>query len=541
MFTMKKVFKTALAASCLSAAAFALTCTTPAWAVHTGVPGLELDANTADDPNNPQDDWAAFIGGGKGSSTTASGIVHDSATLVFRKGSKDTNDVNTWHYDVGSVPPKNDILDAYCAAYNQSGDLVVYCGANRAVTNGTATTAFWFFGQTIQAVNGNFSGTHANGDTLIAVDHSNGGKVGTIAVYVWNNGSLQLVEKSSDLLQQAPGVFCMPPAGNIPGDTVCATTNPNTINIPWVGSTPPGAFIEVGINLSQVVPQLACVSSAMATDRASTSETAETKNFLLFPFPLCGIDVTKRCINPVLASPTQIQYTIEGKVSNKGFGTLSNVTLVDNPPAGTFQAFACDANGLPTGATTGNFPLASLGNTPACYRSTFLSNVNGPTDTVQATGSAAGITVSATAQATCPNLVASGDLTVTKQCQVVLEDAGNFIQLRVNYDGNVCVPATSDFAVTNIQVINNKPAANTLVKNVPSLAPGACDTYSGSYVPSAVEVAIAGQNPNNPLCAQFSDIITASGTGPAVLGSPTVTALPASATCKACPGGVCQP
>lgn len=251
------------------------------------------------------------------------------------------------------------------------------------------------------------------------------------------------------------------------------------------------------------------------------------------------IDVTKVCVNPAFlpGPPEQIRYTIEGKVTNDGDGALQNVALSDNPATeGVFQAFACDANGRPTGATTGDFPLASLAEgASVCYRATFLSATSGPSDTVTVTADSAQFATSVqdTAGTTCPQLVLEGRLQVTKDCAVVLEETGDQIVVRVNWEGTVTNPADSDFALTNVTVLNNQPAANTVVANYPTLAIGESQNFSGFYYPSA----IGGPSPGNPLCAQFSDTLSASGTGPAIIGSPTITAVPDEALCKLCPPG----
>lgn len=515
----------------------------PAFAVHTT--DFELDENTADSPAGGLDDWENFgfsTGGNpKGTShaDAATGIVEDTDAKVFTRGSKDDKDINQWFWRGGSSPPKADLTDAYAASYQPGSDLIIYFGANRDSNNGTTTTGFWFFKNEITTnADGTFNGVHAVGDVLAVFNYDNGGHVGAFVIYKWIGGNDPLfkVAEGSNQLNGA-GILCTNAAGTGAGDAICGVTNSATTEIPWASPVPPGAFFEGGINISQVVGGDTCFASFMATSRSSTAEKAEIKNFVLDRFPICGIEVTKVCRNPSLADSTHIRYEIVGKVSSTGSGTINNVALSDNPPAeGAFQSFACDANGLPTGASTGTFPLASLaGNTDVCYKATFLSTTNGGfTDTVTATASVGSVNLSDTATATCPQLLLEGSLSVTKLCTVVIEDIGSQIVVRVDFSGTVTNSASSDFDLTNVQVFNDKPAANTLVASFPTLAVGATENFSGSYYPSS----IGGPLPGNPLCASFSDALTASGTGPAIVGSPTVdSGPPVSATCNLCPPG----
>ena len=564
---MKTLFKSVVTICCAVSMLFFLGISSNlAHAVHDATaPGLELDGNSF---SNGQDDWNTVWNGGgapdPGNAFVTSGIVPDTDMYVFRKGSKDVRDIDQWRFEIGSSPPKNDIEHAYCSAYNQSGDLVIYCGANRAVTNGTATTAFWIFGNNVTAdeVAGDFGASiHAVGDLYIAVDHDNGGKIGEIAVFEWDGSALIEIGRSANLLG-TPGTFCMDVnTGDALGHDVCATTNDQSINVPWDSPTAqnPGAFIEIGVDITAVSPSLDCVSSAMATDRASTSIQAQTKNFLLFPFNVCGIDVTKSCKSPVLINPTTLRYTIEGMVSNTGFGQVTNVTLADNPAitAGTsFAAFACDAMGLPTGTTTGNFPVASLGaNSDVCYRATFDSTSNGPSDTVTATASAGGTTLSETATAMCPLFTPTTGISVTKECDTKLTLNVSNITLKVDYKGKVS--NLSDVPLTNVTVYeshdpDDDTAAEIVSNGVVVTGTGAISlakkndsgdmaNYNDSYVPdsSSITVAALGQDPTDPECALFKDRVVAVGKLPAILGGGFVTSMPTEAMCKLCPNGIC--
>jgi hypothetical protein len=50
-------------------------------------------------------------------------------------------------------------------------------------------------------------------------------------------------------------------------------------------------------------------------------------------FPVCGIEITKTCPSSRLNDDqTAFIYSYNGTVTNTGFGTLYNVTVVDDAP-----------------------------------------------------------------------------------------------------------------------------------------------------------------------------------------------------------------
>lgn len=165
--------------SCLLGAifVFGVASTTMVSAVDGDPPGLfELEGNPEGE-GTPGDDWEVLynFGGNDGGSPFAfTGIVPDIATAdvgdrVFTQGgSKDVSDVDQWKYTTGSTPDKNEITNAYAAAYNnptdvcvtagvagecaegqtpvhEAGDLIVYFGLDRFANDGDALAGFWFF------------------------------------------------------------------------------------------------------------------------------------------------------------------------------------------------------------------------------------------------------------------------------------------------------------------------------------------------------------------------------------------------------------
>lgn len=542
-----------------------ITCFTPstAFAVDSGV--FELDTNALDQSANT-DDWESFFVNPPTAHTTrTTGIVSDSSPAVFRNGSKDIDDISDWRYDLGSSPPKDDMLHAYAAAYSvdspdiviqgaSDGDLVVYFGADRVAFNGTASLGFWFFKNPVERndatkrfinpVTGQ-PATHANGDTLVAFEYTNGGAVTTVKVFVWQNGSL--VDKGSigTAPTTTPGMYCNTASTGAPADSICGGTNPANISIPWNGTVSAGQFFEGGINLSKVIGGDACFASFMATSRSSSTATASIKNFIIHSFPVCSVSVTKTCASPQLLG-NSIRYSITGQVLNDGGGALQSISLVDNPPldANSLGYFTCDANGQPTQTSTSAAPLAA--GAAVCYRGTITSNTNGPSDTITVTASTGSGSVSDNASATCPQLQVNTGMTVSKACDVDIVQQNSQLVLKVNYGGSVC--NTSDVALNNVKVCETHgliiPSGQTPCTVSPrtefsigTLAAGACANYqtygTASYFPSNADFGSLTQPEINPV--KFKDQVGAVGTPPAIFNLPQVSAIPAEAQCGLCP------
>src|SRR5947207_1885678 len=122
---------------------------------------LDGDATTQNaNPNTTPDDWDRLNlpapGGSPAHSVAHTGLLVDtgSSDQIFTTGgSKDQNDLNQWQHTTGSVPDKDDITDAYAAAYvntvnsggNLVGDLIIYFGMDRFAQNGDSEVGFWFF------------------------------------------------------------------------------------------------------------------------------------------------------------------------------------------------------------------------------------------------------------------------------------------------------------------------------------------------------------------------------------------------------------
>lgn len=171
-----------------------------------------------------------------------------------------------------------------------------------------------------------------------------------------------------------------------------------------------------------------------------------------------GIAVTKVCpVGPV--SPGQ-QLVYTGTVRNTGNVTLTNVTVVSDSPANTVVLTLAT---LAPGAT-------------ANYTGSYVAPVDcSTTSRVVALGaSICGVPVTSSATSTCA-IVTTPLIAVTTVCATDVAGPGG-VQ---TYNGTV--RNTGNIALRNVVVRSDRPAANTTVFTVATLAPGATATFSGTY------------------------------------------------------------
>ena len=214
--------------------------------------------------------------------------------------------------------------------------------------------------------------------------------------------------------------------------------------------------------------------------------------------PTCSV-VTAPAIGITLACPAVTASaggltTYTGFVTNSGNVFLNNVTVVNN------QSSLSTVLVVPSLAphTAASFAYSFIAPMDACTVSS--------TATVTGSDNCSSLMVTNAASATCPLTTVPG-IRLTKSCPVGPVAPGQLLTFSgsVSNSGNV--------TLTNIVVLNNQPAANTMVFTLASLAPGAGANFTGSYLA--------------PTNCSASDTLT--GTGRSICGV-AVTNL-ASATC----------
>jgi hypothetical protein len=278
---------------------------------------FELDGN-ATASGGPLDDWSTLQSGAghalaKTAGTAPGGVAIadlDGVTIYTGGGSKDDLDIPNWRYKDGSVPPKDEITNAYAALYSVAGgsgnEQILVFGADRFAQSGASQIGFWFFQQDVHPVAGSdmFSMNHQNGDILILSDFTQGGAITTIRVFQWHspggsvNGTLDQVGIGADCTAAgSPKFFC--------GEVNSAPQTSPWSYIPKAGAAgtfPTGGFYEGGINLSALGIANACFASFLAETRSSPSVDATLKDFVQGSFPqkptVSAPDGAITCANP---------------------------------------------------------------------------------------------------------------------------------------------------------------------------------------------------------------------------------------------------
>jgi len=504
----------------------------PISAVHDiGV--FELEGDATDDPAVAGNDWSTVNFGGGTGVIARTGVLADpgNATIFTGGGSKDPIDISQWSWknDTGGLPDKDNITNAYAAAYSVNGQLLIYFGADRFANDGDAQLGFWFFQQNITTnLTGGFNGVHQVGDVLVLANFSNGGAVTTIQVLEWVGSGGNQKGGTMQLLLTEDAAKCGP---TLIGDEACAITNSGPTSSPWpytpksgtTGVFPQFSFFEGGINISAVFNGATppCFASFLAETRSSTSVTAVLKDFVLGAFPVCGINITKTCPSSrPNATETAFIYNFNGTVTNTGFGTLFNVVVVDD--AGTPGNTADDIT----------FNLGTLGpGASATFSGSFESTQNPATNTASVSAStdpSGPATVTDVSDpARCPPVVLSPHISVTKNCQVKLTVINNQVVVAVDFGGQVC--SGDQVGLDNVTVRDDSgtPAdpSDDQTFVIGSLNKGECKPFTGRYLPKTTFT-------TDPRAASFSDTVTAHGT--ARLGLGQVEAM-ATASCPLCP------
>jgi hypothetical protein len=214
--------------------------------------------------------------------TNTNGTFNTSDNSTWATGSKDTLAITPTNWQCrrdNNLLDKNDIMNAYAAAYEPAGgDEVLYFALERNGNEGAANVGFWFLQDNnvnCESPGGNtpFSGSHTTGDLLVVSEFTNGGTVSTINVYEWVGGA----NGSLNTTPVASGADCESPDTD-PGDEACATVNTASITTPWLtASKDSGAghtlqareFFEGGVNLTDSGLGGRCFNTFMASTRAS--------------------------------------------------------------------------------------------------------------------------------------------------------------------------------------------------------------------------------------------------------------------------------
>ena len=375
---------------------------------------FELEGDILDSPPGAPDDWSTVNCGG-GTAVSKTGVLHDGlGTSIFTGGgSKDPELLASWKHKSGSVPDKDEIINAYAAKYTgtPNGDDILVFGADRYDNSGTAFIGFWFFTSPVfAAADGKFRqgplasdplAVHAVGDVLIIVEFSNGGAVATAKVLEWvGTGGSESSGTLNDITATAPlgSVFSV---SNAQPQTIAPSCSAWQYTpkggVPG-GAIPINSFFEGGINLD-AFPALtgACFSSFAVETRSSTSVTATLKDFVLGQFNTCPqVSVTKTADDTDVCAGDVTTYTYT--VTNPTTFTLTGTVIDDNETPATSDDLDVTAGCAAIGGGTATSVSLPPGNT--VYQCTRTLSVGTHTNTVTVDASFGGFHASDTASAT---------------------------------------------------------------------------------------------------------------------------------------------
>src|ERR671922_243567 len=308
---------------------------------------------------------------------------------------------DTWHWDAGNVPAKDDLVNSYVyAKIPTSGpfqdDLIIYGGLERLDESGDSHIDLEFLQNSVNIVDGavsgagaipcndpgqdpvpcNFSGIREVNDVIVSMDFVQGGGIGSVEVRRWNGNEyvLEGVEGGE---------------GCDTDDFICAFNNGTSIDGgPWVNidktgneitNLLPNAFTEIGVNVTELLGTTPCISTVMGKTRSSQSFTAELKDFTApRGFPICSaaISIAPDDVNAVGDSHT-FTVTVSKKIGNTSVpvanGQDVNVSLTDaNGAVHSISSNTCDKDANDPG--TG---LPGVGTVNGQCTITFTSNTAG--------------------------------------------------------------------------------------------------------------------------------------------------------------------
>lgn len=298
---------------------------------------FELDGNAVDDPGGGVD-WvnvyAPQVDAADGRSSFIVDVSGANADSIFTGGgSKDISDISQWRHETGNVPEKDDIRDAYAAAYFANGSLSIYFGADRFANNGDAQIGIWLFQDRVEMLpNGAFDGSHTDKDLLVLSNFVGGGDTSNIQVYRWNGQA----DPANPLLLVAEATAEGALSVCTGDDIACAFTNAGGEVSPWAYSPKSGpdrvfpvvSFFEGGVDIGALLGPdgLGCYSTFLVETRSSQEPTAQLKDLATGSLNLCDLTVT---LAGDEASKSGDPVTYTATIQNTGLVTLYQQDIRD--------------------------------------------------------------------------------------------------------------------------------------------------------------------------------------------------------------------
>jgi len=220
------------------------------------------------------------------------------------------------------------------------------------------------------------------------------------------------------------------------------------------------------------------------------------------------LKLTHEC-PPVAVGPGDLLvYT--GSVSNCGNVTLTNVVVTSDKPSLNTVIFTRAS--LAPGAV-GLFTNSYVAPVACSFTKTLQSRAT----------SICGDVVTSSSTVTCP-IVTTPDISVNAACTSGILIPGG----TATYTGTV--RNAGDITLTNVRVVSDRPAANTTIFTVASLAPGASANFNGTYTVPAESCSVTAN-----LSATGTDFCTGAPVTRTASATCPVTTAPAVTVTLTCP------
>ncbi|HYS72412.1 MAG TPA: prealbumin-like fold domain-containing protein [Thermoplasmata archaeon] len=353
------------------------------------------DASNGPDWANIFDGSGNYLGGFGGlagtfikDDTSQSGSS-DRTTFSGAGGSNKNNDPipppgDTWHWDSGNVPAKDDLVNVYAyATLNPAGHLIIYAGFERLDPSGDSHIDVELFQDQVGLVGANattgfcekndvdthngchFSGSRTAGDLIISMDFLTGGALGSATIREWTG-------------TQYSNAVTLTGQGCNGADTICAFNNGGTIDGgPWpnydrhgslITSLTKNSFTEFGFDASALFSETPCITTIMGKTRSSQSFTAELKDFAgpnAFPICSASIEIAPNGVNAINDPHTftvTVSQTSGGTQTPAPDGTIVTVGLTASNGASVSPiSDNCASPGTLGGTCTVTFTSPSAG------------------------------------------------------------------------------------------------------------------------------------------------------------------------------------
>jgi hypothetical protein len=239
---------------------------------------------------------------------------------VFASSNKNGDAVDTWNWNTGNAPAKDDLSNVYAyATRSTDNDLVIFAGMERLSSNGDSHVDIEFNqdaitldksppeGEVIPTCGTDGDGADPSppcefvggdkkpNDFIVSIDFTNGGTLGTLEVRKWVGPA---TSGTYVPVGNAPTQGCNTNGGLAP-DAFCGFSNGAPIAFGgWptfntkgnIETLATNAFAEFGINITEALGQTPCFATFSAHTRTSSSFSSELKDFAVGNFQVCRPD-----------------------------------------------------------------------------------------------------------------------------------------------------------------------------------------------------------------------------------------------------------